>query len=91
VENKDIEMQADRFRTQIKDLFQRYSAEQSMFGTIDFKLYITENGKVADAEVITRDGKFTPEYLKACREQMINWKFTTSKKVVYKFEMTFQK
>lgn len=91
VENKDIELQADKYRSQIKDLFQRYSAEQAMFGTLVFKLYITESGKVADAEVIAKDGKFQPEFLKSAREQLITWKFNTTKKVVYEFSMTFTK
>jgi hypothetical protein len=91
VENKDIELQVDKYRSQIKDLFQRYSAEQAMFGTVIFKLYITETGKIADAEITPKDGKFTPEFLKAAREVMITWKFNTPKKVVYEFSMSFSK
>lgn len=76
---------------QITKIYTRESAIFAQGGMLKITLYISEKGKVADAEVKVASGKFTSTLIKAVKAKVMEWKFSNKTKMIYTFTLRLSK
>ena len=86
-----VESQIARYKPQIKKLFNTDSQIKSMYGTLDFVVYIEADGSVAGVQITPKSGEFYPEFLAHLEQLIRSWRFDNKSLVPYEFIMTFTK
>lgn len=76
---------------QLTKIYTRESAIFAQGGMLKITLYISEKGKVADAEVKVASGKFTSTLIKAVKAKVLEWKFNNKTKMIYTFTLRLSK
>lgn len=76
---------------QLQTIYRKQSYVKPMQGELAIKLYITEDGRVQNAEIDLEMGNLTPEFLQSVREELLTWRFMIKDKIIYSFRIQFRK
>ncbi len=88
----DIDRVVSTYKPQISKLFGVESMMMDMYGTIEFSLIISKNGKIEAVDIEPIQGSyFTDSFLSKCREIIVNWKIPVKDAIGYSFRMKFMK
>ena len=88
----DIDRVVSTYKPQISKLFGVESMMMDMYGTIEFSLIISKNGKIEAVDIEPIQGSyFTDSFLSKCREIITNWKIPVKDAIGYSFRMKFMK
>lgn len=95
--NDEVEMAAikEQVRLNQSQLTKIYTRETAIYsnqyGMLEIMLYIDEKGKVFDAEITPKSGRFTTTLLKKMKNQVLDWKFQNTQKRIYGFSIRLAK
>ncbi len=76
---------------QIVTQFEKDSNIKAMHGTIEFTLYINDNGAISAVDIRPISGEFYDEFIDNARSIIMRWRFNVRGKRIYPFSMTFRK
>jgi len=78
-------------QVQLQNLYRRQSAISSMQGTLQIKLYITDQGVVQNNEVLVDSGMLNDEFVAAVKQEITTWRFLIREPLIYTFKVQFKK
>jgi hypothetical protein len=88
----NIDNVVSTYKPQITKLFTVESMLMDMYGTIEFSLIISASGRVEAVDMEVADGSyFTDNFLRKCRQIILNWKIKVKEPIGYSFRMKFYK
>ncbi|MBM4404485.1 MAG: hypothetical protein FJ042_08945 [Candidatus Cloacimonetes bacterium] len=76
---------------QLVTQFEKDSNVKSMHGTIEFTLYINDNGTMGAVDIRPISGEFYDEFISNARNIVMKWRFNVKGKRIYPFSITFRK
>ena len=86
---ENIKARVSRNKGRIQAIYNTENRITPQSGGVSVKLYINANGGVSGAEVTPQSGNLTSDFLNKVRNEVSGWSFSTTKKVVYSFSITF--
>lgn len=79
-------------QSQLTKIYTRETAiYANQYGMLEIMLYIDEKGRVVDAEITPKSGRFTSTLLKKMKNQVLDWKFQNTQKMIYTFSIRLAK
>lgn len=75
----------------LQDIYHVLSKDNGMTGVLNITLFIDEKGDVKSVKVEPVEGNLNKDMLKAVKDEVALWKFTTEVKMNYQFKATFNK
>ncbi|MBN2461075.1 MAG: hypothetical protein JXB60_05655 [Candidatus Cloacimonetes bacterium] len=88
----NINQVVNAYKPQITKLYIVERMYMDMYGTLEFVLYIEENGKVVAVDITPIAGSFfTDSFLQKAEEIILKWKVPVKRAVPYSFRMKFIK
>ncbi len=88
----NIDQIVTTYKPQITKLFTTESMLVDMYGSIEFVLYIGDNGNIEAVEInASKNSSFTNSFLSKTRKIIMNWKIEVKNAIVYSFRMKFYK
>jgi len=77
-------------RGQLVNQFEKDSNIKAMHGTIEFTLYINDNGTIGAVDIRPISGDFYDEFINNARDIIMKWRFNVRGKRIYPFSITFR-
>ncbi|MBN1327188.1 MAG: hypothetical protein JW996_04500 [Candidatus Cloacimonetes bacterium] len=88
----NINQVVNAYKPQITKIFIVEQMYMDMYGTIEFVLYIDDNGKVVAVDINPVSGSFfTDSFIQKTEDTIMKWKIPVTKAVPYSFRMKFLK
>lgn len=75
----------------LQGLYRKQIAIKAMQGSLNIKLYITEEGMVQNADISIDEGMLSPEFIASVRQEVMTWRFIIREKMIYSFKVQFRK
>lgn len=75
----------------LQAIYHEHNAATPMTGAVNISLFINTKGDVTSAKVEPLDGNLSKVMLKAVKEEVMTWAFTTEEMMNYQFKVNFNK
>jgi len=78
-------------QNQLHNLYKLAVVSTPMQGTLEITLYINGSGTLDNSMVKVDSGNFTPDFLAAVKNEMVNWRFLVREPLTFAFLIKFPK
>jgi predicted small lipoprotein YifL len=78
-------------QVQLQNLYRRQAAVTPMQGTLQIKLFITDQGVVQNSDIIVDSGMLNTEFVTAVKQEVATWRFLIREPLIYTFKVQFKK
>lgn len=75
----------------LQQIYEKHYVYKPQSGSLKIKFFITDSGKVQNAELTVDWGSFTPEFVAEIRSKILTWEFNIHNPHIYSFKITFEK
>jgi len=78
-------------QVQLQNIYRRQVAITPMQGTLQIKLFITDQGVVQSSDILVDAGMLSDEFVSSVRQEVSAWRFLIRQPIIYTFKVQFKK
>ncbi len=78
-------------QVQLQNIYRRQVAITPMQGTLQIKLFITDQGVVQNSDILVDAGMLSDEFVSSVRQEVSAWRFLIRQPIIYTFKVQFKK
>jgi hypothetical protein len=78
-------------QVQLQNIYRRQVALTPMQGTLQIKLFITDQGVVQNSDILVDAGMLSDEFVSSVRQEVSAWRFLIRQPIIYTFKVQFKK
>lgn len=78
-------------QVQLHNIYRRQVAITPMQGTLQIKLFITDQGVVQNSDILVDAGMLSDEFVSSVRQEVSAWRFLIRQPIIYTFKVQFKK